>query len=436
MNSILELRKNADDLRKNKQFKEASELYSKLWNSDDGKRDIWIGWGYAFCLRHLQEYDNALQICREVYKMKPDFRYNNDVYAWCIYYKEIKKNDISEESTFLKAAEGILKLSKQEKYSPYEVTVFKVLDYYNKKPIFPANAILKWSAKLDPLILDDSTFEGKTKDGKKKELASRKEKYYMLRIKALFENRNYTECIKLSNFALRNFKKLHYDNDIWFQRYIANSNFMMGKLDIAVNQLKDILQTKKEWFIQKEIADVYLKKKDYKKSLKYAVASAINFGKIENKIHLFELMYEILLANNNPVLAKKHIEMVCLIRQKNQWNFNDDFSKLLSKLKIDTENLPQYNTLKSELKRNWEKLKYSDKIINSGIIKTILPHGKAGFVLSENNESYYFTISNINFHPKDLSEGLKVTFYIEDSFDKKRQQKSKIAVNVNLIGGK
>ena len=436
MTWFLDSKKNADDLRKSKQFKEATKLYSQLWNSDNCKGDIWIGWGYAFCLKHLQEYDKALQICREVYKMKPDFRYNNDVYAWCIYYKEISKNDVSDEFTFLKAAEGILKLSKQAKYSPYEVTVFKVLDFYNKKPIFPASEILKWTARLDPIILDDTTFEGKTKDGKKKELASRKEKYYMLRIKALFENKNYTECIELSEFALKNFTKFHYDNDIWFQRHIANSNFMMGKLDIAVNQLKDVLQKKKEWFIQKEIADVYFRKQDYKNSLKYAVASAINFGKIENKIHLFELLYEILIALKNPILAKKHIEMVCLIRKKNQWKFNDDFSKLLSKLKINTENLPQFNTIKSELKRNWEKLKYSDKIIKNGIIKTILPHGKAGFVLSETNESYYFPISNINFHPKQLIEGLKVTFYIEDSFDKKKQQNSKIAVNVNLIRGK
>lgn len=436
MSSNLELKKNADELRKNKQFKDASNIYSKLWCSDDGKSDIWVGWGYAFCLRHLQEYDNALQICREVYKLKPDFRYNNDVYAWCIYYKEISNNDVSDESTFLKAAEAILKLSKQAKYSPYEVTVFKVLDFYNNKPIFPAGEILKWTARLDPLILDDTTFVGKTKDGKKKELASRKEKYYMLRTKALFENKNFTECINLSEFALSNFKKFHYDNDIWFKRHIANSNFMMGKLDIAVNQLKEILQKKKEWFIQKEIADVYFKKRDYKNSLKYAVASAINFGKIDNKVHLFELLYEILIALKNPVLAKKHIEMVCLIRKNNKWNFSDDFSKLLDKLKIDIEILPQFNTLKSELKSNWKQLKYSDKKINSGIIKTILPHGKAGFVISETNESYYFSVSNINFHPKQLSEGLKVSFYIEDSFDKKKQQNSKIAVNINLIGGK
>lgn len=436
MKSFQDLKINADELRKKKQYKEAIKIYSELWISNRDKCDMWFGWGYAFSLRHIKEYEKALKICREVYKMKPDFRYNNDVYAWCIYYTEIANDEITNESKYLKAAEGILKLSTQdEQFSPYTITVFKVLKYFNEKVMFPAEAILNWTSKLNPLILDNNPFIITTKEGKQKELAPNKEQYFMLRIKAFFENRNYNECIDLSKHALSFLTKFHYDNDIWFKRYIANSNYNLGKLDIALSQLKEILPNKKEWFIQKEIADIYFKKQDYKNSLKYAIASALNFGKYENKIHLFELLFEIFEALNKPVIAKKHIEFVCLIRKQNQWKLNDDFSKLLEKLNIDSENLPNYNKLKSDLQNEWDNLKYADRIENHGIIKTILPHGKAGFVLSDNNESFYFSVSNCKCNPNRISEGLKVSFYLEESFDKKKQQNSKVATNIKLIGG-
>jgi len=435
MSTFQDLKQKAEDLRKKKQYKEATEIYSKLWHSYREKCDEWVCWGYAFSLKNIKDYEEALKVCREVYKMKPDFRYNNNLYSWCIYYTEIAINEIMNESTFIKAAEGILKLSKQEKFSPYSITVFKVLNHYNNKPIFPAQEILKWTVKLDPLVLDDQPFDGKTKDGKNKELASLKEKYYMLRTKALFENKNYTECIELSKLALDSLKNFHYDNDIWFKRHIAKSNFNLGKLDIALSQLKEILLFKKEWFIQKEIADIYFKKHDYKNSLEFAIASAINFGKLENKIHLFELLFEILKAMKKPDLAKKHIEFVCLIRKQNQWKLNDDFSKLLAKLNIVSENLPNYNKLKSDLQKEWNNLQYADRILYYGKIKTILPHGKAGFVLSDNNKSFYFSIYSFKTNPRILSEGLKVSFYLEDSFDKKKNQKSKVAVDITLIGG-
>jgi hypothetical protein len=436
MNSFQDLKKNADDLRKNKQYKEAVEIYTKLWSTKRDKCDIWVGWGYAFSLKYLQKYEKALQICREVYKMKPDFHYNNNLYAWCIYYTEISIDEIVNESKYLKAAEGILKLtSQEEKYSPYTITVFKVLDYYNKKPIPQAKELIDWTSRLDSTFIDDQPFKATTKDGEQKELASKKEKYYMFRTKAFFENKNYNKCIETSKQALDILNIFHSNNDIWLKRFIAKSNYNLGKLDIALSQLNEILLLKKEWFIQKEIADIYFKKQEYKKSLKFAIASALNFGKFENKIHLFELLFEVLNALNNKDLAKKHIEFVCLIRKKNQWNFNDNFSQLLAKLNIDLENLPNYNKLKSNLQKEWDNLKNADRIIFYGKIKTILPHGKAGFVLSDNNESFYFSVSNFKTDKRNLSEGLKVSFYLEDSFDKKKNQKSKIAVDIALNGG-
>lgn len=437
MNTLQELKKNADDLRKKKQFEEAVKIYSKLWNIDTKQRDIWIGWGFAYCLKNLHKYEEAIQICREVYKMQSDFRYNNDVYGWCIYYTEIAIDGIINESKYLKAAEAILELSSQDgNFSPYIITVFKVLDYYNKKPIFPAKEIINWTSKLNSKIIDDEPFKAITKDGKHKELASRKEKYFMFRSKAYFENKNYEKCIETSKYALDIFNTFHSSNDIWLKRFIAKSNFNLGQLDTALSQFNDILLLKGEWFIQKEIAEIYIKKQEYKKSLKFAIDSALNFGKIDNKIHLFELLFEIFNALNKPDLAKKHIEFACLIRKKNQWNFNDNFSQLLSKLNIDPENLPNYNILKSDLQKEWDNLKNADRIINYGKIRSILPHGKAGFILSDNNEFFYFSISSFRTYPKSLSQGLGVSFYIEDSFDKKKNQKSKVATNIKLIEGR
>ena len=129
--TIQELKEQANSLRKNKKYVEALTFYRQLWENHNHECNEWDRWGYAFCLRKVKKSKEALVICRSVYKTNPEFPQNNNLYAWCIYDTEIKLDEIKNESKFLKAANAILKLTNQEKLSPYAKTVIKVLTHFN-----------------------------------------------------------------------------------------------------------------------------------------------------------------------------------------------------------------------------------------------------------------------------------------------------------------
>jgi hypothetical protein len=75
----------------------------------------------------------------------------------------------------------------------------------------------------------------------------------------------------------------------------------------------------------------------------------------------------------------------------------------------------------------WNELKYGNKIRYLGEIKSLLPNGKAGFIESKNSKSYYFKTNQFEGKPQP---GLRVSFYLEEGFDVKKNKKTMNAVHI------
>jgi len=442
MTDFQTLKQEADQLRQAKKFSHALPVYKQLWENHRTDCSEWEGWGYAYCLKKLEMYKDVLEISRAVYKMKPDFAHNNNVYAWCIYYTGIKVDKVVDEEKFFKAANGIIKILEQEDKSQkmgndfpcvYTLAVFKVLDYLSDKAIYPADKILEWTGKLNPELLDIQPFSFTTDEGKQRENASPKERYYTMRSKALLEKEMYNECIELSDKALKILTQFHYDNDIWLKRNFALSKAGLKDYDIAIEQLKEILKRKKEWFIQSDIAKILYTQKKYDEALQYSIDAALNIGEVGKKIKLYQLLASVLKVQGKLEEAKKHIELVYLVRQEHNWKIKDNLNSLLKSYNIDTTKLPTLNQLQNELKQIWEKLKFSGQPLLEGKIKNILQTGKAGFIESNDKKSYFFSVKEFRGKKELLKQGQRVSFYLEEGFDKKKNQPTKNAVNVKPI---
>lgn len=431
MQDFQTIKKQADEFRKAKKYANALPLYKQLWEEYRENCNEWEGWAYAFCLKHQKEYKNSLDICREVYKLKPDFDNIKGVYAWCIYYTEIALKVINDEPKFFKAGEGILKLSKQDdQYSPYTQTIFKILEYLNDKDIYPTDKILEWTDKLNFEILDNTPFSFTDNEGKTRELAPKKEQYFMWRTKALLEKGLFDNCIELSQKALDTFENFHYSNDIWFARRISLSYKGLGQPETALEQLKSLLKRKDEWFIHKEIGEIYFEHGNNEQALKFAIDSALSFGDADKKLNLYKLLSEILISNNQNEEAKKHVEFIYQIRKAHKWKIDNDLQNLINKYEIDTTKTANLRDFERELKQLWENLKFSNQTQLTGTIKSILPKGKAGFIETESKKSYYFQLRNFKAKPELAKEGQKVIFFLEEGFDTIKNQKATNAVNV------
>jgi len=384
-----------------------------------------------------KDYNAALSLYGDLFS-----RYGNECnewdkryYAWCIYHLEVKKrnNEIGgNESSFIKAANTILNLTPRSDLV-YTITTLKVLDYLKSKKLFPAKEILIWTEKLDPFCLSIDCFSYRDEEGKMREISSHKEKYYALRTKALEETRQYEECLKLSNEALSCLKKFHFDNDIWFKRRVALCNGHLGQKELAIEELKQILFRKRDWFIQYEIANFCLDLKRLSDAFEYAVDAALNYGRLEYKCELFFLLGKILQTQGKLEDAKKHILLSYQLRKDNNWKIPQELQFNVKELQVDVNNTLTSKQIYQELKGYWQFTKKSNSPKLRGKIKNILPNDIAGFISDENNKDYYFKIKDFTGRKNDIRRGLEVEFSLEKSYDKKKERESERAIDINPL---
>jgi len=434
MDEVNKIKQKAQAYLKQENYNDAVDLYRELWTERRDRCNEWQGWGYAKCLSKLGNLEEALEICREVYQTKPEFKAGRNLYAWCIYHLEIKKDNEQikkDESKFFKAVNAIQDLTSQDQYSPKAKTVFRVIDYFiQTKQIYPAEAVIGWLDKLDQNNLSDEPYRFIGADGKHREVQSEKEKWFAIKTKSLEKLGRYEECTDICKEALEIISNFHYNNDVWFKRRIALSKAYLGDKQKAAEELETILQRKKEWFIEHEIANIYFDLGDNKKALDYAIDAALNFGKNENKWELFLLMAQILTAQGRVDDAKEHLLFAAKLRVDQEWKIPEKLQKMLTEYKIDISISKKRSELLKKLRVLWEAEKYSSLPSMVGTVKTILKNGKAGFISSENGKDYYFKTNSFKGNKNRLERGLKVSFFIEDSFDKKKKINTKAATHV------
>jgi len=423
MESFDEIRKKASELRQKQKYAEALPLFKKLWEKENNK---WDGWGYALCLRKLKKFEQSIEISEAILKKYNNFDYIRNIYSWSLFDYISEKHKSLKTEQLINIVEKILKHCSSEDLI-YTKSIFKLFGKLKENNNYPAEIILKFTEKLNVNALshDPYSFE---KDGKKVEIASEYEQYFMHKTKALYELKQFEKCIESCNLALKSITNFHYDNDIWFKWRISMSYKHLKKYDTALNILQHIVNLKNDWFIYKEISEIYFIINDYEKALSFALQGALKHGKIDKKIHLIILLTELFETKQMEYEAKMHFILAKTIIEENKWN-----------IKLPKTLLEKYGNLRSnkldmlnELKNIWENTYFNNKQQYTGIISSYLPNKKAGFIKSENNKSYYFKISELTDKKEKFSEGAKVIFYLEDSFDFKKNKSVKNAVKIKI----
>lgn len=434
MNNVTEMKQQASALRKQQKYEEAVALYRVLWQEHREQCDEWDGWGYAHSLRKLGRSQEALDICREAYPLKPDFDYLRNLYAWCIYDLEIKRDDAQieqNEGRFLKAANAILQLVEPGQYSPYARTVLRVVDYYRKRPSYPAARVLEWCDRIQPEQLSKAPGHGPDGKGRTIEYASDREKWYACRCKALFDIGQFEECIRFGEQALNAFSNFHHDNDVWFKWRIALSRAELGDKETAIAELQGLLSRKKDWFIYHRIAQYLFELGQVGKALDHALDAALAPGDLEYKWELFLLVGSILKAQSNLEVAEKHVLLAAKVRQELDWKMPAELSEAVQGLGTDVSSEISAKDLYRDLRRHWQSLKVADMPEGRGEIKNLLSHGKAGFIRGDDGEDYYFKTSSFQGPRHLLEPGQRVGFHIEENPDPNKRD---IAVFVRPEG--
>ena len=262
-----------------------------------------------------------------------------------------------------------------------------------------------------------------------------KETWYKLTTKALLDTGQYDKCINLSTEALLNLSEFTYDNDVWFKWRIAKSFNQLGEYDQSVDYLNDIKQFKNDWFIDNLMAENYFFKNDWDNALKYALSAALAKGDTDKKVNLYSLIEDILNKKNKQKEADIHAYLVYTIRKRHNWNIDENLEYKIEKAGFDLDN-EDYFTIEKHLHHLWEEYLYKNQELKKGVIVSVLPNKKAGFIrCDEYPDNLYFSMNEFKHNITLAKTGQNVTFYEADGFDKKKNKQVKNAVNIYLNGG-
>ena len=430
-----EIRVHAKKSYAEKNFAEAASAFGELWNASE-YQDKSDGVNYARALRKSGRVTEALDVCRLVYQLDSTYEYNNSEYGWCAYELSIKQTDeeiAADETAFFRAADFIVKMTRQSTYSPYERTVFRVLRYlkpHAKQRNF-AQRMLDWTNKLDIEMLstEPETFN---REGEAEEGASAREKWYMHRSLALYELREYQPCIETCERALDSFEKLHYGNHIWFKLRIANSKGYLGEPEAAIADLVQLSRFKQEWFIHRDLALWLQELGRCDEAYMHTISAALSHrkgDKLENKWELFLLMGQLLAALGRNELARQHILLAGKLRLEQQWKFTQELTTIARNLGVDYQDARCGIDLFNELQADWQ----SQIPRLHGQIKMINSEREFGFITGDDKQDYHFRFREFRGSKTRLNRGLTVTFVTHASYDRIKDRESTIAVDIKEV---
>lgn len=183
------------------------------------------------------------------------------------------------------------------------------------------------------------------------------------------------------------------------------------------------------------MAENYFFKNDLDTALKYASSAALAKGDSDKKVNLYSLIEDILNIKNKQKEADIHAYLVYTIRKRHNWNIDENLEYKIEKAGFDLDN-EDYFTIEKHLHHLWEEYLYKNQELKKGVIVSVLPNKKAGFIrCDEYPDNLYFSMNEFKHNITLAKTGQNVTFYEADGFDKKKNKQVKNAVNIYLNGG-
>lgn len=194
------------------------ERYFNKFNEDAASFNEFEANDFIKLLKNNNRNDDAIEVGSTFLQMAPSLKGYINQYGYALYNKFINIDDekIKEkENLFFDILEDILNICKQEKYSPVEPAINRAIKYALSQTPINYDLMIKMLNKLDIKLLSDKPFVNK--EGK--EFESFKERYFRLKVRALFETKQYKACVECANQALATPLKWHYNALQWIKYY-------------------------------------------------------------------------------------------------------------------------------------------------------------------------------------------------------------------------
>lgn len=464
MLTIYDLSRSIHTMVASKQYSEALDYFKKHKKEveiDEISHNVFLIADILTALRGIKAYKEAFQFLN-IYGIKIDSHvsvYLLNSYGWLLYFQYKTLHNNSSLSENKKPVDIKLSINENNKSTASQIdklenqilSFFAILnnvnesyslklgEYLFKLIIYTEKArvntnwvyVSKICQALDPNKLSSTCDNVKVeRKGQQKdiELASPMEEWFSMFSKALFETGAYKQCIEICEQALLMKIKMHYDNEIWFERRRAQCLIKTKEYKSAIDIYLKLILKKQDWFMLKELSECYYNTGEHTKALNYALKAVTAYGPISFKVDLIELIGDILVTQNEKKLANRHYMLTKIIRENEKWKVDKALiEKIVSTATNKDQEPEKKEILKAKLINYWKESvketmiqqrktfqKNEEKICGT-ITKLLFPKdsGVDGFVKSDNGKSAYFFIpKNVSFYDQ-LKVGLRIQYTLQ-----------------------
>ena len=404
-------------------------IITELKNKKDA--NIWELFWLCKAYYKLEQYTEAKAIYAKYLQLKPEDNRLLDTYLWIGYKTELSKKEDIDETKFITCADYILANSTQDDlYSPYIRTVFKVVDFYKaKNTTGGAEKVYEYLNKLTPdtLPTDPRVFNIKGKD---KNVCSFKESWYSNYTKICLTLERFEECIAYCEEAIRVFNfDITEDSRVFFEYKKAKALIALDKVDEAKTIVEKLVAIKPTFYLKRMLGDIALTYNDINKAyFHYYDALLSRDGQLKGQVETLKQIVNLKYSDNDLVTSKLHCLLIKQLREKEGWKEDKQIAELLNIL-ADTE--VDENRIDKQCKKIWQEGQHNLLPSYTGVIYKLIGNNNQGFIKTD-DEDIFFMLADI-LGRKDTILNSAVEFNIVNTFDKKKQQLSKKAINIKLL---
>lgn len=391
-----------------------------------------------------KDFASALTLCREHWKTcgnNPQFKL---AYARSVYYLHIKNFSDTPPDIFCKSVNAVFELAPPPNLLAY-FALKNLLNYPNSHDVF------KLILTHHPAILSSQTLQlilNTHHPNLDPPHAALKNVTLLYSIAKKFHLLNKTEqAHDIAHLVVENFPNNIKDEHnilFWSNRLKILSSFKINPCIRTAEAFKNLIESKKDWFLSYELANMYFQLNDLLSAAQFLFHSCVGIKKIEADVPLRYKVFLMIIQvteklntsrNSNYDLSKLH-SVICALFEKAQLK-----SKFPSDLIV---NLP-HNTILSdnlsdELKNEILKIANAFNIPLPkefeppllGTVHSWFPDKGFGFI-EHNHQTYYFNKIDHLPDKSKITKNASCEFILKNSFDKKKNKPSLKAHILRII---
>jgi hypothetical protein len=427
-----EMSREANNLRKSREFGKALPLYREL--AKDASDPYAIA-GLLHCLRMQRMFEEALPLCSPPNSEHLELDWYRNEVVWTLIQgrlQQLEENASADE--VVSEAESILSLEPKGSVAKWSI-VYRVLKAAKTRNRW--EIVSDWLKKVSPNELSVAPM----KDDRGREGWCQQAMWHNLKIRSEIEVGDKQQAILGAHRAIGLFPH----QARFFERLEALANFRMGRLNEA-----EVLYGKlsnggrPEWWILSEYAKVLSRLGKDQEALVLMCKAALSNKRLESLVTLFSDIGNLCHKTGLKKEARNHLLLCKQIREEQEWSIPQAVSSSLATLESELEGIASpasRGTILVECQGFWRTTVGAHQGSREPSVRDRegkrLLRGK--LKLGSSERPYCFLLSDVVSYfclksdlPEGAADGMMLQFDAIPSFDKKKNQKSWKAVNLRI----